>query len=127
MSTKISLLAIVILLTTLSVSLAYAAQIPPSNSKETMTCYDHSIEYAKKHPGWGCVTISTNPLFKGISHMVNYQLLGNGGLHIHDETCSSDYITYEWYYSGYWHFWINENPVRNYMFLRDNSQLVILA
>jgi hypothetical protein len=124
MNSKISLLIVVTSFIAFSVPLA-ASQISLSHTNGTMTCYDYSVEYAKNHPGWGCVTMSTNSLFKGSSHIVNYQLLKDNGLHIHDETNGSDYIIYGWEHSGYWHFWINEKPVRSYRFLQDNSQMAI--
>jgi len=89
---------------------------------------DYSIDYARKHPDWGVVYMSDNHSFSGVSHAVNYKMLGKFIL-IHDEM-------YEWniyfefdnrttdnlYGYSYYKFWnVNETPLRNYRCLKDNS------
>jgi hypothetical protein len=68
--------------------------------------------------------MSSNQQFAGISHMVNYQITENGDLKIHDGLYKMDYTLYNWKGCQYFHFWINENPVRTYNKLTDNSDVV---
>jgi hypothetical protein len=112
---KLLLLGIIILL---SINPSSAVEI--RENKEAWTCYDNSINYEKLN-GWDCVTISENQYFKGVSHMVNYQLEGEN-LIIHDELYKMDYTIYDYKNSGlFFHFWFDVKPVRNYKFLWDNS------
>lgn len=106
-----------------SVSLASAIKVVPDDKLQT--CYDYAVNFSATHPDWGCVTISQNKYFKGISHMVNYQVLVGGGLLIHDGMNNADYATYGWRNCNqFYHFWLCTRPVRNYLFLQDNSQLI---
>jgi hypothetical protein len=106
-----------------SVSSASAIEIVPS--EKLQTCYDYAVNYSTTHPDWGLVTISRNQFFRGPSHMVNYKVLTDGGLLIHDESIKADYIMHEWRNSNlFYHFWLGMRPVRNYMFLQDNSNLI---
>ena len=89
-------------------------------NKEAWTCYDYSIDFEKTNK-WDCVTISEHQYFKGISHMVNYQIEGEN-LNIHDGLYQMDFTIYDYKNSGlFFHFWLDTKPVRNYKFLWDNS------
>ena len=90
-------------------------------NRAAWVCYEHSVNYEKLNPSWDCITISQNRYFKGVSHMVNYQLEGEN-LNIHDEFYGLDYTIYDYKNSGfYFHFWLDVKPVKNYRFLWDNS------
>lgn len=127
--TNIIFLVGIFLLWSLTPLTAHAEmQIEPA-SQESWTCVDYSTHYKQENPDWNIMTISNHQLFKGISHMVNYKLLGtNGTITIHDGLYDVDYT-----YSGWWneigvyyHFWTpDETPVRNYMFLRDNRNYIL--
>jgi hypothetical protein len=109
------------------VTTASAVQKIPM-SRDHWTCTDYSLDYQISHPDFGILTLSHNPLFRGVSHMVNYKIINNGKtLLIHDGLKNSDYRFDGWYKSDdYYHFWINgEKPVRTYSFLRDNSDIVL--
>jgi hypothetical protein len=107
---------------------ALATEMIPKD-ETSWTCVDYSYDYHRQHPDWGFLTISySDHLFRGMSHMVNYKLANNGTvLLIHDGMCDADYEFGGWYLSGYYfHFWQpNETPVRNYRFIRDNSDLIL--
>jgi hypothetical protein len=92
--------------------------------KEKWDCVDFSTDFAQKNPDWGIVTISQQARFYGQSHMVNYQLNDDGSLNIHDGLYNNDYVFYNWQVDGYYHFWLNEKPVRYYKFLYDNSEII---
>lgn len=117
---KLFTIAMLILL---FMSPAQAVQITPK-TQDSWTCFDYSIAYAKEHPDWGIVTISTNQLFWGVSHMVNYQFTEEGYLQIHDGLYKTDYTLYDWQGTQFYHFWLeDETPCRNYKVLHDNSYL----
>jgi hypothetical protein len=98
-------------------------QIIKSNVR---TCYDFSIEYSKNNPDWGVVTLSNNCLFRGVSHDVNYKLnKTDGSLDIHDGLYSLDYTIYDWHNVYFYHFWVDQTPIRTYNFLRDNKDVVL--
>jgi hypothetical protein len=95
--------------------------------QEKWTCYDWSVDFARENPEWGIVTISDNQWFNsniGVSHMVNYQKVNNETLLIHDGLYGTDYIVAGWQLQGYYHFWINETPVRNYVVMQDNRNII---
>ena len=96
--------------------------IVPNSQK--LTCYDYSTNYHVEHLDWGRVTISNNPYFRGISHMVNYLVIDNETLKIHDGLYNADYVYSGWNDDGlYYHFWFNgSSPWRNYKFLYDNRE-----
>ena len=104
-----------------------AVRIIP-RSQEYWTCVDYSLDFAKNNPDWGIVTYSDSPTFcvgeSGYdSHMVNYQFVDNNTLKIHDGLYKYNYTMYDWKNDGrYYHFWINENPVRTYVYLYDNRE-----
>ncbi len=88
--------------------------------KDLWVCVDYSTNYMRENPEWKCVSMSNNIYFKGISHVVNYQLEGEN-LNIHDEMYGIDYTIEDYKNSGIcFHFWENE-PIRNYKFLRVNN------
>ena len=91
-------------------------------NRNSWTCYDWSTQFKEDNPEWGILTMSNNIYFKGVSHMVNYQLRGNDLL-IHDQLYQWDYTIYNYSTSGIcFHFWgENETPVRTYKFLRVNT------
>lgn len=99
---------------------------PIRPNKDYWTCYDHSLNYSKHNPDpdWGLVTMSTHPYFRGVPHVVNYKKMNNDSLLIHDGTINSTYILAGWKNGGYYHFWGNETPPRNYKFLRDNRHVI---
>ena len=97
-------------------------------SKEYWTCVDYSFDYHQKHPDYGLVSISSNQLFRGVSHVVNYKVIdSNGTLLIHDGRYDADYIYGNWWNDQcYYHFWRpDESFVRTYNFLRDNRDFVL--
>ena len=71
-------LAILFLISPASASIAIVRDNP-----DAWTCVDYSISYTLENPEWGLVSISSHPDFRGVSHMVNYQLNGTA-LKIHD-------------------------------------------
>lgn len=91
---------------------------------ENWTCYDYAKNYTEVNPEWGRVTISENMYFRGTSHLVNYKVLNNDTLLIHDGMRDSDYILAGWKNGGFYHFWIDETPVRNYSIMRDNRAVL---
>jgi len=97
----------------------------------TWTCYDASIDFARENPDWGVVTVSNNPVFRGVSHIVNYQFRDEE-LYLYDatqnlqmgfcdkESARVDNIQFE---HAYYHIWQdNETPLRNYRVLKDNLE-----
>jgi len=95
--------------------------------QEKWTCYDWSVNFARENPEWGIVTVSDNMWFNsnaGFSHMVNYQIIDNETLLIHDGLYKNDYILAGWQLQGYYHFWVNETPVRNYIVMQDNRNII---
>lgn len=106
-----------------SVSSASAIEVVPSENSKT--CYDYAVNYSATNPDWGLVVISRNQFFRGPSHMVNYKVLPDGDLLIHDESIKKEYVMHEWRNSNlFYHFLLGERPVRNYWVLQDNSQLI---
>ena len=55
--------------------------------------------------------------------MVNYKL-DNETLIIHDGLYDADYSIVGWETRGYYHFWVNETPIRNYIVMRDNRDIL---
>lgn len=117
---------LIILAAMLLMSPASAAFDIVREDKNTWVCVDHSVDFARNNPDWGIVTISGNPNFRGASHMVNYQIVDNETIRIHDGMQNAEYEIHNWQLDGmYYHFWINEQIKRNYWILRDNRGLVI--
>jgi hypothetical protein len=105
---------------------AGAVSIIPT-TPDKWTCYDHSVNFSKENPEWGMVTMSNNQWFRsnaGVSHMVNYHIIDNETLLIHDGLYKNDYVLASWQLQGYYHFWINETPVRNYVVMQDNRDII---
>jgi hypothetical protein len=103
---------------------------PVRPDKSTWVCYDYSIDYSRNHPEWKIVTMSGNSGFRGVSHMVNYKMVGDFML-IHDEMYGNNlYFRYDrrttdnpYYEEAYYHFYdVNETPLRMYMYMADNSE-----
>lgn len=117
MKTKIIFILILLLIITSSC----ITIIPKSNNN--WTCYDYSINYTEKNPEWGIVTFSNNQLFKN-SHVVNYKIIDEDILLIHDGMTKSDYIIGGWKNQGFYHFWIDEKPIRNYIIMKDNREIL---
>lgn len=94
--------------------------------REAWVCVDYSVTYARNNPDWGIVTISHNPMFSGLSHMVNYQIIDNETIAIHDEALNAEYQVHNWQLDGqYYHFWFDEQNIkRNYKRLFDNRERV---
>lgn len=110
----------VLALVTLFISSIGAVTITPK-SMEYWTCVDYSTDFTNNNPDWGIVTISNNQYFHGVSHMVNYKVMDSESIEIHDGMYEYDYELHDWKNDGrFYHFWINEKPVRNYRFLWDN-------
>lgn len=98
---------------------------PMRSNKEAWTCYDHALNFSNHNPDWGLVGMSDNKLFRGETHLVNYKLLDNNTILIHDEVYGSEYDLTGWQNSGFYHFFINETPRRYYKWLIDNRELAI--
>lgn len=95
--------------------------------KTEWTCYDYSVDFAKENTSWGIVTMSDNQWFNsncGISHMVNYQVINETSLMIHDGLYDVDYILKDWTKKGFFHFW-EGRPVRNYLVMQDNRDVIL--
>jgi hypothetical protein len=107
---------------TLSQNVSAVSIIPVPQEK--WTCYDYSVNFAKENPEWGIVTVSDNQWFHGITHMVNYQKINNETLLIHDGMWEMDYVIAGWQLQGYYHFWVNETPMRNYVVMWDNRNII---
>jgi len=57
--------------------------------------------------------------------MVNYKVLPDSDLLIHDESIKKDYVMHEWRNSNlFFHFLLDKRLFRNYIVLFDNSNLV---
>lgn len=95
-------------------------------SQEYWTCVDYSMDFAKNNPDWGTVSIAQTPNFLDESksydsHMVNYKIIDNNTMEIHDGMYKLDYTSTDWKNDGqYYHFWLNGKPLRNYRYLYDN-------
>ena len=89
------------------------------------TCYDYSVDFEKNNPVWGTVTISKNARFQGKSHMVNYYFYDNTTMIVYDGLIDNiSWINnWQWDYN-YYHFWLNNTPVRNYKYLLDNRDVI---
>jgi len=94
-------------------------------SQDHYTCYDYSVKFAENNTGWGIVTVSDNQWFKGTTHTVNYKIVTDNILQIHDGMRNADYLVGGWEKQGYYHFWVNETPRRNYHIMQDNRQKLI--
>ncbi|AKB78620.1 hypothetical protein MSHOH_2137 [Methanosarcina horonobensis HB-1 = JCM 15518] len=93
--------------------------------KNVSTCYDFAVSFQSENPGWGIVSLSTNQQFRGVSHIVNYQVEGDT-LVIHDGMYLADYEIPNYQdESGFFHFWINETPIRYYDTLSDNRNILV--
>ena len=114
-------LLILVLLTAMTpVTAATNIDIVREN-KEYWNCVDYSVSFMRDNPEWGCVTVSSNKYFKGVSHIVNYRIVGEGTIEIKDNMFETNYILCGFENDTlYYHFWENE-PVRNYKWLRANS------
>ena len=107
----------------LLISPTQAVQVVPK-PREAFTCVDYSLEFAAQNPDQGIVTLSSNQLFRGVTHMVNYQFSEDGNLSIHDGLYQQNYTLYNWQESYFYHFWMpGEIPCRSYRQLQDNSDL----
>ncbi len=94
--------------------------------RDSWVCVDYAVDYARNNPGWGVVSISNHPYFTGVSHMVNYRIIDNETMLIHDEMYNAEFEVHNWQFSGeYYHFWIDEPIKRNYKRLLDNRELVM--
>lgn len=92
------------------------------------------MHYSQDNPEWGMVVISDHPRFRGMNHVVNYQINEDKTLQIHDEYLGIDYVIREWEYDSctfdYYHFYINgEKPTRYYNYrnrfhIRPNAEIV---
>lgn len=103
-----------------SVTVATNIDIVREN-KEYWNCVDYSVSFMRDNPEWGCVTVSSNKYFKGVSHIVNYRIVGDGTIEIKDNMFETNYILCGFENDTmYYHFWQGE-PVRNYKWLRANS------
>jgi len=104
---------------------------------ERWTCFDIAMNWSEQHPEWGMVLISKNPRFEGYkfgdNHLVNYKLLPDKSLLIHDGTrkINTEYIISGWEYDSctfeYYHFYINgEMPTRTWTAnaLHPNAEVV---
>lgn len=90
-------------------------------NKEYWNCVDYSVSFMRDNPERGCVTVSSNKYFKGVSHIVNYRIVGDGTIEIKDNMYETNYILCGFENDTlYYHFWQGE-PVRNYKWLRENS------
>ncbi len=98
---------------------------PIRENKEAWTCYDYTLNFSEYNPDWGLVGMSDNKLFRGESHLVNYKLIDNDTILIHDGLNGAEYDLYGWQNDGFYHFFINETPRRNYKWLVDNQELAI--
>lgn len=104
---------------------------PVRQDVDAWTCYDTAINYAREHPEWGVCMVSGNPVFRGVSHYVNWRIV-DGELIILDMSNSPAIISYRFqdntyarigydYRYTYYHIWdLDETPLRNYRVLRDN-------
>lgn len=116
------------------IGLALMMLIAPANAsfdvirpnKDSWVRVDYAVDFARNNPGWGIVSISYNPCFYGVSHMVNYRILDNETILIHDEMHNAEFEVHNWFLDGqYYHFWIDEPIKRNYKRLLDNRELVM--
>jgi hypothetical protein len=106
-------------------NMAASRPIIIERTQSDWTCYDYSVNFTQTHPGWGCVTISDNKCFQGISHIVNYKVIDQNTLRIHDEFYNADYLLYNWKISTqFFHFWVESSPIRNYIVLQDNREII---
>ena len=91
-------------------------------TEDSYVCYDYSVNFMQHNPDWGCVTMSDQRFFYGVSHMVNFKIGDNNSIDIHDGMWGLNY-TIENIHNNtrYYHFWPkNSTPIRTYKFLRDN-------
>lgn len=102
------------------------------------TCFDYSVELNKRDSTWGIVLKSQNPKFEGYAygdnHMVNYKILDDKSLLIHDELLKQEYIVGGWEYDSnvfdYYHFYINDEvPTRTWSenAIKPNAKVVYNA
>lgn len=114
------LLILVVLTAMISVTTAKEYDIVREN-EEYWNCVDYSVSFMRENPEWGCVTVSSNKYFKGVSHIMNYRIVENGQIEIKDNMYETNYILCGFENDTlYYHFWEGE-PVRNYKWLRANS------
>lgn len=93
--------------------------------RDSWVCVDYAVDYARNNQGWGVVSISNHPHFKGASHMVNYRIVDSETILIHDEMYNAEYEIHNWQLSGeYYHFWQKE-PIRFYKRLFDNREVIL--
>ena len=117
------------------IGLIFLASIIPASSASsfavvrddpgTWTCVDHTVNYCNNNPEFIPCSISSNPLFKGISHMVAVKVIDTETLLVYDGLYNAEYIVHGWYNDGqYYHFWKDEPIKRNYKHLIDNREVV---
>jgi len=94
-------------------------------SQNPDTCYDYSMNYSELNPDWKVLAMSDNKFFLGSCHYCNYRYVDKDVIEIHDGLYDMNYTFVGWQLSGYYHFWMNETPVRNYCRLYDNRNAVL--
>jgi hypothetical protein len=127
MRTKIFCYVFLLLICVCSIGVASAEPLNPIRpSVDSWTCYDHSLNYANENPDWEILTLSTSRFFYGSCHNVNYKIDGDK-LIITDVSNHCNYTINNFQYNDrqYYHFWIDEYPIRNWRFLRDNRNVVM--
>jgi len=111
----------------LLIMLAAASFNPIRENKEAWTCYDHALNFSENNPDWGVVCMSQNRYFKGVSHFVNYQILNENDILIHDDLNNGEYTIYNFKMIGFFHFYIDdERPRRIYRWMSDNTEKVLM-
>ncbi len=108
---------------------------PVRSDHDYWVCYDYAIDSARNNQEYGIVTVSTNPNFIGVSHMLNYQIV-NDTISFYDpfwsDLTSNEFVytvdisdrrmDNQYFYPAYYKFWSeDEAPLRNYRRLKDNS------
>lgn len=115
-------LGVLLTLVLLNVQISAANELDiVRENEEYWNCVDYSVSFMRENPEWSCVTVSSNKYFKGVSHIVNYRIVGDGTIEIKDNMFETNYILCGFENDTmYYHFWQGE-PVRNYKWLRANS------
>ena len=94
--------------------------------KNSWTCVDDTVSYTRENPEYIPVSISQHPFFRGVSHMVAVKFIDDTMIHVVDDQHNASYYINGWFNDGnYYHFWIDAEPLRNYVFLRDNRGCVL--
>ena len=112
---------------------------PVRPNQDDWVCYDYAIDYAQNNSEWGVITVSSNPNFKGTSHMLNYRINGSV-MEFYDPywsvLCGSEiYYSVEiddmrmgnpFFEPCYYHDWnVNATPWRYYKNNVENIQEVL--